>query len=630
MKETTNSSSSEKKQKQTRDKDKRTHKIQSKIQRLPANNLLNMDEWQNVEKFSVGKHGNQSMLNINNTLNIIKKELIGGNGNVSDSAKAGMVENSSNMDNSSNVTNLGIIYDNSGKSTGNAHDVPILLNSKTLENVPAISFKNTAVHIDNKPGKLEIEIKNENNEENNSIVPVDEKKIQVDDSFYDQKEELFANNLPPEVMGGTPEFQKEDEIVVVKNEDDLDENIQRKFANSTDKDANNKMATSEFIDKSNSNFFNVKEEAKVLNLTSNTNISKNLSNSTGTKITIPNTFNNETVLNAGSKHGINIKKNVRIIDDDDEEEELCSSNFIKENPNSLAFEKKAESLNLPNTVSNYTVSSKIKIPLDFKDFKSPLISEGGKSAKSSKSVENTESGNSNSNAIKDRLEDKTYDMIVVEKRNLKSFIKNVKKSEITNPPESNNANVNRTIGKKMASSPSPSQPKPASAPVNTRERSTFKNRLEELIEAKSKQIKETNPSPSNGNNNIITIAATLNSREKLNMTTNSYKEKPLTSSQNEKKSAELNRNKLETNNNNNTQNSHTNGLDTNRLSEISTNTSNKDKFSLKELQTSISSAVANVSQVLNTISTLENQTTSTNNQTRSLPNTNALLSKSFP
>jgi len=76
-KDYTNSSSSEKNReikKNSKLNDRRTnpHRSQQKLLPLPANNLLNMDEWQNSDKFPLIKT-NQSV--INSTINNIKKEL---------------------------------------------------------------------------------------------------------------------------------------------------------------------------------------------------------------------------------------------------------------------------------------------------------------------------------------------------------------------------------------------------------------------------------------------------------------------------------------------------------------------------------------------------------------------------
>ena len=77
-KDYTNSSSSEKNReikKNPKQNDKRSnpHRSQQKLQPLPANNLLNIDEWQNSDKFPLIKT-NQSV--INSTINNVKKELL--------------------------------------------------------------------------------------------------------------------------------------------------------------------------------------------------------------------------------------------------------------------------------------------------------------------------------------------------------------------------------------------------------------------------------------------------------------------------------------------------------------------------------------------------------------------------
>jgi len=88
---------------------------------------------------------------------------------------------------------------------------------------------------------IEFEIQNE--AESKAILPTEEKNITVDDSFYDQKEELFSNNLPPEVMGGTPEFQIYDELLTIREDENIVQNmksnIEVKYTNSASNNSSN-------------------------------------------------------------------------------------------------------------------------------------------------------------------------------------------------------------------------------------------------------------------------------------------------------------------------------------------------------------------------------------------------------
>jgi hypothetical protein len=193
-KDYTNSSSSEKNRevkKHPKQNDKRSnpHKSQQKLLPLPANNLLNIDEWQNSDKFPLIK---TNQMVINSTINHVKQELLAIATTVPNEPKEAKEAYSACVTNP--IPNF-------------FEDPPLTLQTGQTT---CTNTSNIISSLKSEPKPIEFEIQNE--PEYKAILPTEEKNPTVDDSFYDQKEDLFTNNLPPEVMGGTPEFQKYEEM----------------------------------------------------------------------------------------------------------------------------------------------------------------------------------------------------------------------------------------------------------------------------------------------------------------------------------------------------------------------------------------------------------------------------------
>ena len=134
-------------------------------------------------------------------------------------------------------------------------------------------------------------------------------KSNIAETFFDQKEELFDHTLPPEVMGGTPEFQKEEEyelpeITLIKEIPNNEQN---------DGTKTNIPNTLGLINSEVTNINLINKKCEAGRITSNS-------------ITT-------TILNSSQVTGnILKKKQNRIIDDEDEEEIINPTYYIENNP----------------------------------------------------------------------------------------------------------------------------------------------------------------------------------------------------------------------------------------------------------------------------------------------------------
>lgn len=535
---TSNKSSKSKKEKEDKNKNKAKQVSSRPIQRPPPNNLLNIDSWkangatntttpminstsanltttsnslnilpglssQNTSSgIPVNINMNMSINNynivtmapfttqpINATLNTVKRELVEKNAALNNHVNVNMntsIRNntytSTNMNtsvnssmNNSNLNNLAALVNNKNINTTNKINEKVAGNHNFKENASKLTSimdgYNTNVHI-----KQEIQNDDRNNYE--ETIPTLNNNANNLDAFIDPKEELFDHTLPPEVMGGTPEFQKEEEI-----ESDINNPIaiKKNSWNDIHTDENNKTNNNKY----NFSNANIKEETEVTTFSStkisipnvyindnapipstsnetNTNISKKAAsgivisksksspmNNSAIKQPTPSDKNNITTAvkpshitnsqNLPSTSNMTAvlskKKTSKIIDDEDEEDYKPNLEGIsKEIPNSSVKEYSNQ--------ANISVTNSNKIKISFTDVNigeilSPKTNDLNKSVKSSSSSEGDmeiNKPNDNYSKIEEKIEKKNYNTTIT------SSNVNINKSNMTNSGNVSNFN----------------------------------------------------------------------------------------------------------------------------------------------------------------------------------------------
>ena len=437
---------------------------------LPENNLLNMDKWSKggaVNKtIALGGNLNGSISNMN-TMNTISSNMSG-------------INHINNMVNTGNTGYIGNI--NSHPINSTLHSVKKeLIEKKTTLNNTTVNTKSTnsqginnlSALLTNKSTNLSAFKKeiSSNVAYITSVSPVDninsvkqevinsfaemnphESNDNKDpyantsqDQFFDPKEELFDHTLPPEVMGGTPEYQKDDD-----NLDNLDmamdnhNHIHIHQSYRQEKDPTNvkvEEIKNEFLNSGNySNGCISKNFNKNINTDHDINMNSAAAIVTNTKISIPNMFlndpsglgikkttataikisapnNNQIHFNKdinfvevkstsngvnghnngnGNNSALTNKKKNKIIDDEEEEEDEEKAVKFESNKHEYnkfesgkykptpPSEEKFREASVAPTTQSYS-SNKIKISLADVDILSP--SEMSKSVKSAKSIE---------------------------------------------------------------------------------------------------------------------------------------------------------------------------------------------------------------------------------------------------
>jgi hypothetical protein len=326
-----------------------TH-IHKQISLPPADNLINIA----FDKIQASKKNfSNNFTSINNSLNNIKQELCTGNGN----GKNKLENTKTSGNENENVKNVSKTEEKAPKNNPVDHNL-------------TATATNTNVHA-NVNVTNEIEMKNETERTNNNN--------QSNDNFFDQKEDIFETALDNELLYSTPPFEVDDNSIAGEG---YKENKNEKPSENQVKE-NSTLKNKISID-NNSNYICDK---------SSHSSPENKQSIINNKITIPNTFNSDNVLLLNRKpSNPSVKKKSRIIQDDDEEilpvnmniSEILSLNT--ENNQNIGTEN-------GNGVVISTTGNKIKIPLELKDFRSPIISDG-KSEKSEADGKKTLKNNS--------------------------------------------------------------------------------------------------------------------------------------------------------------------------------------------------------------------------------------------
>lgn len=347
----TGSGKSSKKQKNENVKEKKptskkkSPKMASKP--LPPDNLLYFDQRQNLDKNASIKSykTTYTATATNNKTNDVKKEVITKSEEKMEEKVGDRVEKIERVDKiSNNSNNTNTINEVS------SNELKIQSNSPTVVNATSTAARNETVKMDESRINPNCNINND------------------DDYFSEEKEELFSHTLPPEAMGGSPEMYEKEERNVCKVEEE-EESVSQTIQIKTEE------KTTPMISKSNIILPNpnLKETVKDPSKEVNTPL---------TKITLPNTFNNEVVLKTNStsqsqsaRKNLHYKqKQVKIIDDDEDEQEYTNSNYnyevVKDSQTQPQLqpkysmdvvdeEKEKESI----ISSNFGSSNKIKIPI---------------------------------------------------------------------------------------------------------------------------------------------------------------------------------------------------------------------------------------------------------------------------
>jgi hypothetical protein len=384
---TSNNSSKSKKKIEDKNKPKPKSSTTRPIQRPPPNNLLNIDQWKmtgvtnsnnkpttnlngnggniintsntihatlnsvnSVNNLTLNNNGMNNLVSsqitsnnihssnnfnnmnippfttqpVNATLNSVKRELVEKNSIlIANTNMNTSIRNNNSVGISSNINNLAALVSNKSNSFNKLNDKE---NKRVTSNsCNVITNGNSNIKQDNVSDLMNISDDNVNININDA-----------QDPFFDPKEELFDHTLPPEVMGGTPEFQKDEEnLDMVINA--VNVNTIGSFA---DKNKNSQNAFSPYDNKIqeergvfnnvSNNITNISSSVIQSNLSSKNNegaystkprcndinsLEKNISNIpnvtvSSTKISIPNVFINDSMSNNNNS---NIKKTGTIL-----------------------------------------------------------------------------------------------------------------------------------------------------------------------------------------------------------------------------------------------------------------------------------------------------------------------------